>query len=168
MVSIFHIKIPIVQSESVFANPVKCFNYLIVIHTYVRTYIMGMNIEERPNMKELLEMMRKEHIATKWYQLGAELLENNDHLEVIKVNQRNDVQSCCHEMFQKWLDVKPNASWSQLITALNNIEMTTAAVEIFKRYETGNKYMYVMCSYIMCVVMCHSYFMNIIADHVVE
>ena len=98
---------------------------------------MCMNTEEHPNMKALLEIMRKEHIATKWYELGAELLENDNHLEVIKANHQNDVQSCCHEMFKRWLDVKPNASWSQLVTALRNIEMTTAAVAIIKQYETG-------------------------------
>ena len=97
---------------------------------------MCMNTEERPNMKALLEIMRKEHIATKWYELGAELLENDNHLEVIKANHQNDVQSCCQEMFKRWLDVKPNASWSQLGTALRNIGMTTAAVAI-KQYETG-------------------------------
>ena len=106
---------------------------------------MCTNIGEHPNMKELLEIMRKEHLATKWYELGAELLENNDHLEVIKANHQNDVQSCCHEMFKRWLDVKPNASWSQLVTALSNIEMTTAAVAIIKGYKIGN----------ICVVICH-------------
>ena len=89
-------------------------------------------------MKELLEIMRKLHIATKWYELGAELLENDNHLEVIKANYRNDVQSCCHEMFKRWLDVKPNASWSQLVTALSNIQMTTAGDAISEQYKSGN------------------------------
>lgn len=97
-----------------------------------------MNIEEIPSLKELLEVTRKGHIAAKWYELGAELLENDDHLEVIKANHQNDVQSCCREMFQRWLDVKPNASWSQLVIALNNIQMTTAADAISKRYKTGS------------------------------
>ena len=30
--------------------------------------------------------------------------------------------------------MKPNASWSQVVTALNNIQMTTAADAISKRY----------------------------------
>ena len=101
-------------------------------------------------MKELLEIMRKEHIATKWYELGAELLENNDHLDVIKANHRNDVQSCCHEMFKRWLDVKPNASWSQLVTALSNLQMTTAGDAISERYKTGNTYI----SYLLCICSC--------------
>ena len=88
-------------------------------------------------MKELLEVTRKGHTAAKWYELGAELLENDDHLEVIKANHRNDLQSCCHAMFQRWLDVKPNANWSQVVTALNSIQMTTAADAISKQYKTG-------------------------------
>ena len=63
-----------------------------------------MKTEGRPNMKELLEITRKGHIAARWYELGAELLEKNNHLEGIKANHRNDVQLCCHEMFQRWLD----------------------------------------------------------------
>ena len=89
-------------------------------------------------MKQLLEIMRKEHIATKWYELGVELLKDNTDLELIKVNHQNDCQSCCHEMFKRWLDVKPNANWSQLVTALSNVELTTAADAINKQYKTGN------------------------------
>ena len=92
---------------------------------------------ERPNMKQLLKILREQPIATKWYELGLELLDSSSHLQVIKANNQNDVQSCCQEMFQRWLDVKPDASWSELVIALKSIEMTTAADAISKRYETG-------------------------------
>ena len=104
-------------------------------------------IEERPNMKQLLRILREEPIATKWYELGLELLENSSHLQVIKANYQNNVQSCCQEMFQRWLDVKPDASWSELVTALRSIEMTTAADAISKRHVTGRKsysYMHIL------------------------
>ena len=94
---------------------------------------------ERPNMKQLLKILRQQPIATKWYELGLELLDSSSHLQVIKANNQNDVQSCCQEMFQRWLDVKPDASWSKLVTALRSIKMITAADAVSKQYETGRK-----------------------------
>ena len=106
-----------------------------------------MKIEERPNMKQLLELLREEPIATKWYELGLELLDNSSHLEVIKANNQNSVQLCCQEMFQRWLDVKPDASWSELVTALRSIKMITAADAISKQYETGRSHTVVCIFY---------------------
>ena len=91
----------------------------------------------RPNMKQLLQILREQPIAIKWYELGLELLDSSSHLEVIKANNQNDMQSCCQKMFQRWLDVKPDASWSVLVIALKSIEMTTAADAISKQHETG-------------------------------
>ena len=96
-----------------------------------------MNVEECPNMKKLQEIMRRTYIAPKWFELGVELLKNDGHLEVIKADHPNDVKACCCEMFKKWLETTPNASWSQLVTALNNIQMNTAADAISKQYKTG-------------------------------
>ena len=98
-----------------------------------------MKIEECLNLKQIFNLLREEPIATKWYELGLELLDNSSHLQVIKANNQNNVQSCCQEMFQTWLDVKPDASWSELVTALRSIKMTTAADAISKQYETGRK-----------------------------
>ena len=98
-----------------------------------------MCIEDRPTMQQLSEVMRIEHIevATKWYELGLELVDSNKILKVIKADHRSDVNTCCHVMFEKWLEKTPDASWSQLITALNNIEMKTAADVVCKQFNSG-------------------------------
>ena len=96
-----------------------------------------MKIEERPNMMQLFKIMMEEPIATKWYELGLELLENSYPLEVIKADNPNSVESCCLKMFQRWLEVKPDASWSQLVTALNEIELGSAAHTISTQYMSG-------------------------------
>ena len=106
-----------------------------------------MKIEERPNMKQLLELLREEPIATKWYELGLELLDNDSHLQVIEANNQNSAQSCCQKMFQRLLDVKPDASWSELVTALRSIKMITAADAISKQYETGRSHTVVCIFY---------------------
>ena len=98
-----------------------------------------MCIEDRPTMQQLSEVMRNEHtaIATKWYELGLELVDSNRILKVIKADHPNDVNICCRSMFDKWLDITPDASWDKLITALNNVEMNAAAEVISRLFKPG-------------------------------
>ena len=82
--------------------------------------------------------MRRESLAKCWYDLGVELLPNNiNSLEEIEVNHRNDVKTCCREMFRTWLNMKPDASWGQLVKALNEIELGSAARNISTQYMSG-------------------------------
>ena len=91
-------------------------------------------------MQKLSEVMRTEHIeiSTKWYELGLELIENDKILKVIEADHPNDVNRCCRIMFEKWLERTPNASWSQLVTALDSIEMNVAADAVRKLFKSGN------------------------------
>ena len=84
-------------------------------------------------------------ITTRWRDLGLELVDSNKVLKVIETDHPNDVDTCCRVMFEKWLEKTPDASWNQLITALNNIEMNTAADAISKRFKSGT---------ILCVCVC--------------
>ena len=80
--------------------------------------------------------MRTEHIeiATEWFKLGLELVDSHKVLKVIEADNRSDVETCCRIMFEKWLERTPDASWKQLVTALNNIGMKTAADVVSKLY----------------------------------
>ena len=95
------------------------------------------HIEERPTINQLLKVMRHESLAMRWYELGVELLPNNS-MEIIEANHHNDVNVCCREMFRTWLNMKPDASWSQLVAALNEIELGSAAHAISKQYIPGS------------------------------
>ena len=99
------------------------------MHSYVNdTCCVG----NRPSIKQLVEAMRMEDIdITQWHDLGLELGISNNILRVIEANNR-DVNTCCRIMFEKWLEMTPNASWNQLIIALRAIEMNTAANAISK------------------------------------
>ena len=79
-------------------------------------------------------------IATKWHELGLVLVDSYSVIKQIEANHRNDVSTCCRIMFEKWLDMKPGASWDELVTALNNIEMKTAADIISKQFKSGSEY----------------------------
>ena len=92
-----------------------------------------------PDMKQLLQLMRDKPISAKWFELGAELLENDTALTVIQASHPSDFNECCIKMFKKWLDVNPHASWSQLVTALNKIGMATVADVVSKQYISGTR-----------------------------
>ena len=77
-------------------------------------------------------------ITTRWRDLGLELVDSNKILKVIEADHPSDVNTCCRLMFEKWLERTPDASWSQLVTALNNIEMNTAADAVNKLFKSGN------------------------------
>ena len=101
-------------------------------------YMSYIYTDKPPNMSQLLQLMRDEPITAKWYELGEELLEKDTALTAIQANYPNDVNRCCLEMFKTWLDVNPDANWSQLVIALNNIGLHRAAVSISKQYMSGN------------------------------
>ena len=90
-------------------------------------------------MQQLSEVMRIEHIeiTTKWFELGLELVDDHKVLRVIETDHRNDSNTCCRVMFEKWLEKTPDASWEQLVTALNTIGMNTAAVVVSKVFKSG-------------------------------
>ena len=97
--------------------------------------------EVQINLNTLNYVIRNESgVATRWYSLGLELLDSNTAvLDVIKTSHQRD-DDRCSEMFKKWLEMKPDASWSQLVTALNNIELNTVArnIKISKLSLKGN------------------------------
>ena len=69
----------------------------------------------------------KAGVATRWFSLGVELLDSNTAvLDVIKTSHQHD-DDRCSEMFKRWLELKPDANWSQLVAALNNIGLRAVA-----------------------------------------
>ena len=86
---------------------------------------------DRPTLKLLNKHVRK-HIASKWYDLGLELLEQEDvvTLNQIKHNNPNNVGECCKEMLELWLSKCSTATWNQLIQALREVNLNYLASNI--------------------------------------
>ena len=77
-------------------------------------------------------------VAAQWYDLGVQLLDNaTGVLDVIKADHPNDASKCCTIMFEKWLMMKPDASWSQLVTALTTVGLNSLAVNVKIQLQTG-------------------------------
>ena len=72
-------------------------------------------------------------VATRWFDLGLELLETEHEreLDIIETNYENNATKCCRKMFSKWLEIKSDsASWDQLIQAVKNIKLINVASDI--------------------------------------
>ena len=88
-----------------------------------------------PTLRLLQKVMTADHtgFSTSWYELGLQLLEERNSgsvLSEIEHDNPNNAKRCCIKMFEKWLNQRPNASWDQLLTALNDINMNSAAEQI--------------------------------------
>lgn len=72
-------------------------------------------------------------LSAKWYELGLCLLEDSNNTNIlneIEHDYPNNASRCCIKMFEKWLSQQPNASWDQLLAALHNMNMNSAAEQI--------------------------------------
>ena len=78
------------------------------------------------------------HVATKWYELGAMLLneEQEYKLKEIQSNFGSDVHKCCLQMFHFWIESHPDANWYILVEALQSpgVELGTIAFNIKKTF----------------------------------
>ena len=86
----------------------------------------------RPSMKDLSKHVIP-LVATRWYDLGLELLETKHEREldtIEKDSKAEGAKTCCRKMFSKWLETRDDASWDQLIQAVKNIEVNNVASDI--------------------------------------
>lgn len=84
-----------------------------------------------------------------WKDLGVELLPDEERsvaqVRTISANSHGDINKCCASLFSKWLEMVPNASWRQLIKALNSkvINLHHLAMEIERKLiPQGDKHVY--------------------------
>ena len=98
-----------------------------------------------PTPKQLRNILKPDvsGVATRWYDLGVQLLDDaaTGVLDVIKADHPNDVTTCCNEMFKKWLEMQHDASWSQLVMALNKIGLNAVADNINKLIKNGEQHL---------------------------
>ena len=94
--------------------------------------------EDRPTLRQLSGIKRTEAagISSKWRELGTQLLDRYGYKLSAIQHDHQSVDERCDAMFEVWLEVKPDANWNQLIDALNEIGMNTAATNIKRKITT--------------------------------
>ena len=89
---------------------------------------------DRPGLKYLNRHVIKS-IASKWYDVGLELMEVEDENELDTIQDEPSLKDNVERskrMFKHWLKRKPDATWNDLLEALKScaIGLNTVALEI--------------------------------------
>ena len=73
----------------------------------------------KPTLKKLQQTNIITAVGNKWYELGIELLDEDQliQLDIIKFNN-HEVTRRCAEMFLFWLSTHSTATWQDLVDAL--------------------------------------------------
>ena len=86
-------------------------------------------------------------IASKWDNLGVELLDDEQLSKLKNIAKNEDeVEDRCTKLFNYWLDTDPDASWNKLLEALKNMEQNNLVDKIKRKVLKGidvTPYMYV-------------------------
>ena len=89
--------------------------------------------DAKPTLKKLQKFRVIADASSKWYQLGIELLDDDQvtQLAVIKKNN-DDVTERCTELFSYWLRTHPNSTWYQLVAAMREpgVELNQLAASV--------------------------------------
>ena len=48
------------------------------------------------------------------------------HLKIIKADHPGDTSSCCKDLWKKWLELYPDATWDKLFTAIDDCATSSA------------------------------------------
>ena len=107
----------------------------------------------KPKLQEILEWVAP-YVTEKWEKIFVQLL-GDEHLHVmatIRKDYHHSSEKSCQIMFEQWLDLCPNPSWSDLLSALraNSVRKFALAEQLSERLG-----MY-MLAYTQMLCMCVS------------
>ena len=74
---------------------------------------------ERPKLKDLYKHVTPCY-AAQWEDIGVYLDIELGHLQTIKADHPGDTSGCCKDLWKKWLELDPNATWEKLFTAIDD------------------------------------------------
>ena len=106
------------------------------MHPLLYVYI----VSSKPTLKKLQQTKIITAVGNKWYELGIELLDEDQltQLDIIKTNN-NEVTRCCAEMFLFWLRSHSTATWQNLVDALKapGVELNDVAATVEAHFNVG-------------------------------
>ena len=109
----------------------------MLLDTYIYYYVI---VFSKPSLKKLQQTKVITAVGSKWYELGIELLDEDQltQLDIIKTNN-NEVTRRCAEMFLFWLRSHSTVTWEDLIEALKapGVELNDVAAMVEKQCSNG-------------------------------
>ena len=80
---------------------------------------------DRPKLKDLYKHVTPCY-AAHWEDIGIYLDIELGHLKAIKKNNPGDVSDCCKDLWKKWLETDPDATWEKLFVAIDSAVPSTS------------------------------------------
>ena len=74
---------------------------------------------DRPKLKDLYKHVTPCY-AAHWEDIGVYLDIELGHLKIIRADHPSDTSSCCKDLWKKWLEIDPDATWEKLFTAIDS------------------------------------------------
>ena len=90
----------------------------------------SITVYSKPSIKALQRSKIITTIGPKWYELGIELLDEDQSSQLdIIISSHNEATRCCIAMFNYWLQSHTSATWHELINALRSpgVELNSVA-----------------------------------------
>ena len=118
---------------ALFYNNVCRAMYMLQFTVVYNWIFINSLVSSKPTLKKLQQTKIITAAGSKWYELGKELL-NEDQLTqlgIIKTNN-HEVTRCCAEMFLFWLRSHSTATWQNLVEALKapGVELNDVAATV--------------------------------------
>ena len=74
---------------------------------------------KKPQLKELYNLITPSYAAS-WKEIGSQLGIQKGILQTIELKFSPDVEKCCDEMLEEWLDADNTAAWNKLIQVISS------------------------------------------------
>ena len=87
-----------------------------MIFIYTRAICL---VNATPLLKDLYQHVTPQYAAD-WEVIGTLLGLPSGELKAIEAGYPTNVRWCCNQMFKKWLEVDPTASWGKLFTVIES------------------------------------------------
>ena len=84
---------------------------------------------DRPKLKDLYKHVTPCYAAD-WEDIGVYLDIELGHLKIIRADHPGDSSSCCKDLWKKWLEIDPDATWNKLFTAIDSAVPATSSTGI--------------------------------------
>ena len=81
---------------------------------------------DRPKLKDLYKLVTPCY-AAQWEDIGVYLDIEPGHLSIIRANHPGDVEGCCKDLWKKWLELDPDATWDKLFAAIDDCAAASAS-----------------------------------------
>ena len=75
-------------------------------------------VTDRPKLKDLYKHVTPCY-AAHWEDIGVYLDIELGHLKIIKRDNPGDTSRCCKDLWKKWLEIDPVATWEKLFAAID-------------------------------------------------